>query len=461
MRILGFCIVVSTTNKGNLVLSCYPPELQNTSNISLLHLLSQNNQHNIFSLQLANDSSLLASPTATHSGITKQFLLVVFLKNCSNPHSIQENLLSPLSAAIYHEQLFRQYLDHQLDDNSDSVKFLKNLYESFQNSWICKEKLNGSVDISLNLSPLKEFPVLRPYHALLLLVDVDELIESLPDDTSPLLLELIKIASPTRKFEELQNTLDCSLSQVYRLSSHLVYWQKAKIVHVISPRNMYIVKQDCDFSRIPQILPKFQEQFPTLDFFHILSQLSTPKPYSAIMQKDPNITPKLKPSPLLSPQNPKLASIRKQQDQIETGSVITETSGVDGGVVDGYSEKKKDSKLYLDVIIFLLKEGVVERLYTFIYLKSSKKIPNTGYAIGNEMMEKSGVSETRIEKRNKRLSRSEDDRRAVEIKSTSSQQRKDQEDLFQRLLPYFTGEFHIDEIKFRENLTRKEVKSIL
>jgi len=47
-------------------------------------------------------------------------------------------------------------------------------------------------------------------------------------------------------FEELQSILDCSLSHIYKLAAHLVYWRKARIIDVISIRNVYVISPNAD-----------------------------------------------------------------------------------------------------------------------------------------------------------------------------------------------------------------------
>ena len=54
----------------------------------------------------------------------------------------------------------------------------------------------------------------RPYHAMLLLVDSRELIKSLPIDSSPALIRLLKICSPKKNLQELAADSDLELSQV-------------------------------------------------------------------------------------------------------------------------------------------------------------------------------------------------------------------------------------------------------
>jgi len=86
-----------------------------------------------------------------------------------------------------------------------------------------------------------KYPVLCPYHTPLLLEDPEEVLKNMPLDASPTLVQLVQILTPTQSLQELHLLLDCSLAQIYRLAAHLIYWRKAKLIHTISTRNIYVV----------------------------------------------------------------------------------------------------------------------------------------------------------------------------------------------------------------------------
>ena len=54
----------------------------------------------------------------------------------------------------------------------------------------------------------------RPYHAMLLLVEENTLLESLPMDSSPALTRIIKVASPLKSLQNLSSDADLPLGQV-------------------------------------------------------------------------------------------------------------------------------------------------------------------------------------------------------------------------------------------------------
>ena len=82
-------------------------------------------------------------------------------------------------------------------------------------------------------------------------------------------------------FEELQNyLLNCSLSQIYKLASHLFFWGQALIIHVVGVRNIYTVSPRANFNKWNSL---FTARFPKLEFPKLLKELSTPTPLAAII----------------------------------------------------------------------------------------------------------------------------------------------------------------------------------
>ncbi|KAI8089142.1 nitrogen permease regulator of amino acid transport activity 3-domain-containing protein [Halteromyces radiatus] len=122
------------------------------------------------------------------------------------------------------------------------------------------------------------YPVLCPYHTLLLLEDPEEVLKNMPLDASPTLVQLIQILTPTQTLQELHLILDCSLAQIYRLAAHLIYWRKAKLIHPIHARNNYVLSPKAKFEDLALIEQDFKLHIPSLNLPTFLSQLSYGKP---------------------------------------------------------------------------------------------------------------------------------------------------------------------------------------
>ncbi|KAJ3172301.1 Nitrogen permease regulator 3 [Irineochytrium annulatum] len=244
---------------------------------------------------------------------------------------------------------------------------------------------------------------LRPYHALLLLFDAEEILSKmLPADASPLLMELIEVVTPTQSFEELALVLSCSLSQLFRLASHLVYWKMAKVVDVIHPRNVYIVSRDLSASTLKSLEAEFSSKMPTLHFLGILASLSSPQPYSAIFPS-------------------------------------------------------KDSRnSYMEVIAFFLRNNLVKQLRMVIYIVFPRRIqPDSESAFESGTVEGGGEKEDYV------ILTESDERHQEWIQILTLRQPPNIGSLFQRLAPYFNGRYHTEEIIFRESISRKEFKLVL
>ncbi|XP_029036380.1 GATOR complex protein NPRL3 [Osmia bicornis bicornis] len=121
---------------------------------------------------------------------------------------------------------------------------------------------------------------LRPYHGLLLLIEPSDLLDSLPIDSSPALKRLIQMYSPLKNLQTLAADSDLTLTQVFQLTGHLVYWAKATIIYPLCESNVYVVSPDAIITN--QLLEIFSEEFPGFCLLQVLSDFSLP---TSISQK--------------------------------------------------------------------------------------------------------------------------------------------------------------------------------
>ncbi|KAJ9048836.1 Nitrogen permease regulator 3 [Entomophthora muscae] len=268
-------------------------------------------------------------------------------------------------------------------------------------------------------------PSLRPYHSLLLLDTPEDLLRALPPDASPKLIRLIQILTPTQSLAELQIQLDCSLAYMFRLAAHLVFWQKARLIDVISVRNVYTLTPQRTLG-YDELSDEFSVYFPQMNLCDILSFLSIPRPYSLIIPD------------------------------------------------------KEQRTLYLEVIAFLLRRRVVVPLHTYIYfmvpqyikrgyhsedferwLTQAAPAPSGGSSRlsiatpgGLEGMALDGIALVSSPAQMMEAEREW-------IKKVAHSQPKEVADLFQRLAKYFNGQYHVDEIVYYESITRRDLRAIL
>ena len=110
---------------------------------------------------------------------------------------------------------------------------------------------------------LKCLQNLRPYHALILIVDPENLTESLPLDSSPAFLRVIRSISPTKNLQELSADCDISLSQVFHIASQLVFWGKASIIFPLCENNKYTIHPLAPTHVYSELISLFASQYDT------------------------------------------------------------------------------------------------------------------------------------------------------------------------------------------------------
>jgi hypothetical protein len=219
------------------------------------------------------------------------FNLVVALKasKASIADAIYEQVLTKVAAALKYEQLRRLYIRKEAElilsireqyrlsseaditnkilESSSLARELAHVYRALTLQASPHLCINNSVQLSF-IVPTKDEdlkqdpPSLRPYQTLLLLQDPNELLASLSYDSAPLLIDLIEKTNPLQSFEEFQSILNCSLSQIYKLASHLVHWKKARIINTVSLKNVYAISPNADVGLIQSLVEKSASRFP-------------------------------------------------------------------------------------------------------------------------------------------------------------------------------------------------------
>lgn len=86
--------------------------------------------------------------------------------------------------------------------------------------------------------------------------------------------------SPLKSLQTLAADSDLTLTQVFQLTGHLIYWAKATIIYPLCESNVYVVSPDAIITN--QLLELFSEEFPGLCLLQVLSDFSLP---TSISQK--------------------------------------------------------------------------------------------------------------------------------------------------------------------------------
>ncbi|RVE45185.1 hypothetical protein evm_010157 [Chilo suppressalis] len=189
---------------------------------------------------------------------------------------------------------------HLILQRSSLARSMKSVFEELSSTGIVQVRINKLVLLSFCL-PHKAHQIhnrgliiepetidkclqkLRPYHGLLLLVNPNDLLASIPLDGSPSLLRLVKMYSPLKSLQTLAIETDLSLTQVFQLTGHLVYWAKATIIYPLCEGNVYVVAPGANVHINSPLVEEFAKEFPGLCLLQMLSEFSLPAPlwYSA------------------------------------------------------------------------------------------------------------------------------------------------------------------------------------
>lgn len=258
-------------------------------------------------------------------------------------------------------------------DRSDLARRMKQLVLGLSRDRSAQILLNGWLSLRFTLEDAGAHPdgPIRPYHTLLLLSSDRRVAKaSLPPDSSSQLRRLIDFAQPERSFEEISVLSGIPLPHLMRLAAHLVYWKRARVVHVFTKHNVYVAAGDA-----PPAAGQHADDFAAafggagLTLFGALSQFSVQESLRMHMRR---------------------------RDEEAQKSVI-------------------------DVLVWLLQRRFVTQLHTFVYFLGSARA----------------------------------------VLADAAQRRRPHASLLRRVAPYFRGRHHVEEILWRENVSRAELEAVL
>ncbi|CAF0725263.1 unnamed protein product [Rotaria sordida] len=113
---------------------------------------------------------------------------------------------------------------------------------------------------------------LKPYYGLLLVIDPSALLASLPTDSSSTLNTLVRHLRSSYSLSRLSIETSIPLSQIYRLTAHLLFWGRAKIIYPIHDDNIYIISPDSDISKHGSLSKMYKETFQNTSNYSTLQE---------------------------------------------------------------------------------------------------------------------------------------------------------------------------------------------
>jgi hypothetical protein len=180
--------------------------------------------------------------------------------------------LATLSRAIISEEERVSYLSTQVETillssataDSNLISILTATYDRLRDpdSGGVSLYVNDAVLIHIGVMPFSSAPSPPSgYQSLLLTCDMDELQKSLPVDSASNVRRVIDSAEPSRTIKDHMVELGLPISTVQRISQHLVYWKKAKIVHPLNKRIVLALSATGSVVPAPDLVSAFSERF--------------------------------------------------------------------------------------------------------------------------------------------------------------------------------------------------------
>lgn len=340
---------------------------------------------------------------------------------------------------------------------------LKEAYDSLCTTGIVRLHINNWLEVSFCLPHKihrvcgKHIPpealehslkAIRPYHALLLLDDEKALLAQLPLDCSPALVRLIKTCSAVKNLQQLAQDTDLALLQVFQIAAHLVYWGKAIIIYPLCENNVYMLSPHANICIYSPLAEQFSIQFPGHDLPSMLAKFSLPVSLSEFR------------NPLDAPvHEAKLIQMvvwmlqHRQLYQLHTYVClmvppIEEEPGLQEEEPPLVTRVTCRSLSTPSALSFGSPTSSDDMTLTSPSMDNSSAELQTG---GDSPLNK-GMTETFL------ASLTEHERQAI-LRVPAAQNPEDLR-LFARLLHYFRGRHHLEEIMYNENMRRSQLKTL-
>ncbi|KAG9331330.1 hypothetical protein JZ751_019496 [Albula glossodonta] len=379
--------------------------------------------------------------------------------------SCMHNLSRRIAIALQHEERrchpqspFRQILP-----KCKLARDLKEAYDSLCTTGVVRLHINNWLEVSFCLPhkihrvggrhiPPKalerSLKAIRPYHALLLLDSEKALLAQLPLDCSPALVRLVKTCSAVKNLQQLAQDADLALLQVFQIAAHLVYWGKAIIVYPLCENNVYMLSPHANICLYSPLAEQFAQQFPGHDLPSMLAKFSLPVSLSEF--RNP-LDPPMQEAQLI--QMVVWMLQRRLLIQLHTYVCLLVPPSED-------EPSLRDDELPLAARVGGRSLSTPSAL-SFGSPTSSDDMTLTSPSMENSSAELLPGGDSPLSRRMTETllaSLSEHERRV--ILSIPAAQNPEDLRMFARLLHYFRGRHHLEEIMYNENMRRSQLKTL-
>ncbi|KAM9784883.1 GATOR1 complex protein NPRL3 isoform 1-T1 [Syngnathus typhle] len=345
------------------------------------------------------------------------------------------------------------------------AKDLKEAYDSLCTTGVVRLHINNWLEVSFclphkihriggNYIPPevleRSLKAIRPYHALLLLESEKELLAQLPVDCSPAMMRLIKTCSAVKNLQQLAQDTDLALLQIFQIAAHLVYWGKAIIIYPLCENNVYMLSPHANIYLFSPQAEQFAQQFPGHDLPSMLAKFSLPVSLAEFR------------NPLEAPAQEALL-IRMVVWMLQRRLLIQLHTFVCLMVPPA-----EDELTYRDDDLppaARIGGGRTPSALSFGSPTSSDDMTLTSPSMDNSSAELApGGDDSPLNKRillTETLLASLSDHDRQYILNIPAAQNQEDLRMFARLLHYFRGHHHLEEIMYNENMRRSQLKTLL
>nr|XP_008536590.1 PREDICTED: nitrogen permease regulator 3-like protein isoform X2 [Equus przewalskii] len=352
---------------------------------------------------------------------------------------------------------------HHILPKCKLARDLKEAYDSLCSSGVVRLHINSWLEVSFclphkihyaaaSLIPPeaieRSLKAIRPYHALLLLSDEKSLLGELPLDCSPALVRVIKTTSAVKNLQQLAQDADLALLQVFQLAAHLVYWGKAIIIYPLCENNVYMLSPNASVCLYSPLAEQFSRQFPSHDLPSVLAKFSLPVSLSEFR------------NPLAPPvQETQLIQMvvwmlqRRLLVQLHTYVCLMASPGED------------EPRPREDDVPFTTRVGgrslSTPNALSFGSPTSSDDMTLTSPSMDNSSAELLPSGDSPLNRRmTESLLASLSEHERAAILSVPAAQNPEDLRTFARLLHYFRGRHHLEEIMYNENTRRSQLLTL-
>ncbi|XP_061404914.1 GATOR1 complex protein NPRL3 isoform X1 [Lethenteron reissneri] len=364
---------------------------------------------------------------------------------------------------------------HHILPKSKLARDLKEAYDNLCSTGLVQLYINNWLEVSFCLphkvhkisnnyiSPEaieRSLKSIRPYHALLLLGEEKSLLSQLPADSSPSLVRLIKVTSPMKTLQQLAQDADLALLQVFQLAAHLVYWGKATVIYPLCETNVYMLSPSSNTYIHSPYSEQFAQQFPGCELSTTLTEFSLPTPLAE--HRNPLGTPvqqtQLVHTVMWMLQRRMLMQLHTYVClMVPAGEESASSSGGYGGGGDGELQCAGGAARATGCA-FSAPTALV-----FGSPPSSDDLTLTSPSLEASSVELGACGEdspvNRRVTENLLASLPEHERSC--INAVPAAHNPEDLRLFARLLPYFRGYHHLEEIMYHENVRRSQLLTLI